>query len=105
MYASAKLKALNASSVKLGSCIAALRRRWFIALSTSELVTDTLSESSEKGQSGIALVSTLALEAGSGVGLVDVCPATSPDTVRRMLFLKYGAVRNVIVWYGCHGAH
>ena len=82
MYASAELKALNASSVKLGSRIAALRRRWFIALSTSELVTDTLSESSERGQSGIAPVSTLALEAGSGVGLVDICPTVSPDTVR-----------------------
>ena len=56
-------QALNASSVKLGSRIAALRRKRFMALSTSELVTDTLSESSERGQSGIAPVSILALEA------------------------------------------
>ena len=105
MYASAELKELNASSVKLGSHIAALRHRWFMALSTSELVTDTLSESSERGQSAIAPALALALEVGSGVGLLDICPATPPDTVRRMLFLKYGAVRNATFRYDYHGAY
>ena len=82
IYASAELKAVNASLVKLGSRIASLRRRWFMALSTSELVMDTLSESSESGQSGMAPISTLALEVGCGVGLMDVCLVRSPDIVR-----------------------
>jgi len=81
MYAFAQLKAFNASSVKIGLHIAALRRRWFMALSNSELVTDTLSESSERGQSGMAPVSTLALGAGSAVRLMGVCPVRSPDIV------------------------
>ena len=53
MYASPELKALKASSENLGSRKTALQRRWFMALSTSELVTDIFSEPSAEGQSGV----------------------------------------------------
>ena len=72
MYASAELKALNASSVKLGSRKTALRRRWFMTLSTSEFVTDTSPDSSAKGQSGFTPVSAPIFKTGSGTWLLGV---------------------------------
>ena len=67
--------------------MAALQRRWFMALSTSEFMTDTSSESYGVGQSGVTPVSASVLKAGSGTWLVEVWPVGSPDIVRRTLFL------------------
>ena len=58
-----------------------------MALSTSDLVADNLSASSIGGASGSRLA--LASLSGPGVGawLAEAWLATSPDTVRRALFL------------------
>ena len=65
-----------------GSRKTALQRRWFMALSTSELVTDIFSEPSAEGQSGATPISGPVSSAGteswlSGVQLVG-CDAPRP---------------------------
>ena len=58
-----------------------------MALSTSDLVADSLSVSSAVGASGSSLA--LASPSGPGVGawLAEAWLETSPGTVRRVLFL------------------
>ena len=58
-----------------------------MALSTSELVADSLSASFVGGASGARLVFSSASEPGLGAWLVEARLATSPDVVRRGLFI------------------
>ena len=58
-----------------------------MALSTSELVADSLSASSVGGASGARLVFASASGLGFGAWLVEARLATSPDIVRRGLFV------------------
>ena len=58
-----------------------------MALSTSELVADSLSASSIGGASGARLVFASASGPGFGAWLVEARLATSPDIVRRGLFV------------------
>src|SRR3954463_14527322 len=60
---------------------------WFMALSTSEWVADSLSASSDGGASGACLARTSTSGPGVGVWLVEARLATSPDIVRRGLFV------------------
>ena len=64
-----------------------LRRLWFMALSTSEFVADSLSASSVGGASGARLVLASASWPDVGAWLVEARLATSPDVVRRGLFV------------------
>src|SRR4051812_10145973 len=86
-YASPELKAFKASWEKQASRRTVRRRLWFMALSTSELVADSLSASSDGGASGACLVLPSASGPGLGVWLVEAQLATSPDIVRRGLFV------------------
>jgi len=61
--------------------------RWFMALSTSELVADSLSASSIGGAFGAHLVFSPASGPGVGTWLVEARWATSPDVFRRGLFV------------------
>ena len=95
-YASPVLKASNASWEKQASRRTVRRCLWFIAVSTSELVADNLSTSSVGGASGARLVFASASGPGFGAWLVEARLATSPDIVRRGLFvLKRARVSNV----------
>mgnify|MGYP001022036268 CR=1 FL=1 len=58
-----------------------------MALSNTEFVAEILSGSSTGGQFGVVPMLASALEAGSGVRLVEAWLARSPDRVRRILFL------------------
>ena len=87
MYASPELKASNASWEKQASRRTVRRRLWFMALSTSELVADSLSASSVGGASGARLVFTSASGPSFGAWLVEARLAASPDIVRRGLFV------------------
>ena len=86
-YASPDLKASNASWEKQALRRIVRRRLWFMALSTSELVADNLSTSSIGGASGARLVLASASGPGFGAWLVEARLATSPDVVRRGLFV------------------
>ena len=86
-YASPELKASNASWEKQASRRTVRRCLWFMALSTSELVADSLSASSVGGASGARLVFTSASGPSLGAWLVEARLATSPDIVRRGLFI------------------
>src|SRR5215216_6381941 len=84
-YASTVLSAANSCSEKAGARIASFNRRRFIMLSTSEFVTDTSSESSIGGGTGIALAHVLVDE--SGTSLVDIWLIGRFPTVCRILLL------------------
>ena len=86
-YASPELKASKASWEKQASHRIVRRRLWFMALSTSEFVADNLSASSVEGASGAHLVLTSASWPDVGAWLVEARLATSPDVVRRGLFV------------------
>ena len=58
-----------------------------MALSTSDLVADSLSASSVGGASGSRLALASPSEPGVGAWLAEAWLATSPGTVRRALFL------------------
>ena len=81
------MKASNASWEKQASRRTVRRRLWFMALSTSELVADSLSASSVGGASGARLVFASASGPGVGTWLVEARLATSPNVVRRGLFI------------------
>ena len=85
--ASPELKASNASWEKQASRRTVRRRLWFMALSTSELVADSLSTSSIRGASGARLVLASASGPGVGAWLVEAQLATSPDVDQRGLFV------------------
>ena len=86
-YASPELKAFNASWEKKASRRTVQRSLWFMALSTSELVADSLSASSVGGASGTRLVFASAFGPGIGAWLVEARLATPLDIVRRGLFV------------------
>ena len=86
-YASPELKASNASWEKQASRRTVRRRLWFMALSTSELVADSLSASSVGGAFSACLVFVFASGPGVGTWLVEARLATSSDVVRRGLFV------------------
>ena len=81
------MKASSASWEKQASRRTVRRRLWFMALSTSELVADSLSASSVGGASGARLVFASASGPGVGTWLVEARLATSPDVVRQGLFV------------------
>ena len=60
-----------------------------MALSTSELVTDTSSESSAGGQSGVAPASAPVFTAGFESWLREVRPLDPPDTIRHVFLLTH----------------
>ena len=80
------MKASNASWEKQASRRIVRRRLWFMALSTSELVANSLSASSVEEASGARLVFASASGPGLGAWPVEARLATSPDIVRRALF-------------------
>ena len=86
-YASPELKASKASWDKQASHRIVRRRLWFMALSTSEFVADSLSASFVGGASGACLVPASASWPDVGAWLVEARLATSPDEVRRGLFV------------------
>src|SRR3954468_6356448 len=86
-YASPELKASKASWEKQASRKTVRRRLWFMALSTSEFVADSLSASSVGGASGARLVLASASWPVVGTWLVEARLAASPDIVRRGLFV------------------
>ena len=85
--ASPELKASKASWEKQASRRTVRRRLWFMALSTLEWVADSLSASSVGGASGARLVLASASWPDVGAWLVEARLATSPDVVRRGLFV------------------
>src|SRR3954470_21841037 len=86
-YASPELKASNASWDRQASRRTVWRRLWFMALSTSELVADSLSASSVGGASGARLMFASASGPGFEAWLVEARLAASPGIVRRGLFV------------------
>ena len=81
------LKASKASGEKHASRKTIRRRLWFMALSTSDLVADSLSASSVGGVSGSRLALASPSRPGAGAWLVEAGLATSMSAVRRALFL------------------
>ena len=81
------MKASNDSWEKQASRRTVRRRLWFMALFTSELEADSLSASSAGGAPGACFVLTSASGPGVGAWLVEARLATSPDVVRRGLFV------------------
>ena len=81
------LKAFNASGEKHASRKAVRRRLWFMALSTSDLVADSLSVSSVGEGSGSHLALASPCRPGAGAWPVLVGLAIPALAVRRALFL------------------